>query len=219
LGALKGKSVLDVGAGGGEFLSAIRWAGAEVIASEISAEACGFLENRLSIPVVRGDLCEAAWRFRSPDVIVMSDLIEHPIEPLRLLSRCVELLHEDGLLVIWTPNGGAAGRDLTAAEKWVGFRVDLEHLQYFSARTIQVMATTFGLHIEHLESTGYPGISGIDQLPCKTKSSHIARLIARLKSLTRSAAPLIPQIRQLAREARRPRVRGNYHLFAILRKS
>jgi SAM-dependent methyltransferase len=140
LGTLRGKLILEVGAGGGEFLSAVRYAGADVIANEISSEACDFLERVLHIPVVRGELAEAPWDFDSPDVIVMSDLVEHPIEPFRLLSRAVSLLKQGGRLVIWTPNGGGAGQEPTTAECWVGFRVDLEHLQYFSPRTIQVLA-------------------------------------------------------------------------------
>jgi len=45
LGTLKGKLILEVGAGTGEFLSAVRYAGADVIANEISTEACDFLER------------------------------------------------------------------------------------------------------------------------------------------------------------------------------
>src|ERR1039458_9576489 len=50
LGTLQGKLILEVGAGTGEFLSAVRYAGADVIANEISSEACDFLERKLHIP-------------------------------------------------------------------------------------------------------------------------------------------------------------------------
>ena len=218
LGTLRGKLILEVGAGGGEFLSAVRYAGADVIANEISSEACDFLERVLHIPVVRGELAEAPWDFDSPDVIVMSDLVEHPIEPFRLLSRAVSLLKQGGRLVIWTPNGGGAGQEPTTAECWVGFRVDLEHLQYFSPRTIQVLAGTWGLHIDHLETTGYPGLSGIDRLPTKDNGTSGSNLVTVTKTLIKRLAPWIPQTRQIASELRRPRVRGSYHLFAILTK-
>ena len=218
LGTLKGKLILEVGAGAGEFLSAVRYAGADVIANEISSEACDFLERALHIPVVRGELAEARWDFDPPDVIVMSDLVEHPIEPFRLLSRAVSLLKQGGRLVIWTPNGGGAGQEVTTAEHWVGFRVDLEHLQYFSPRTIQVLAGTWGLHIDHLETTGYPGLSGIDRLPTKDNGTSGSNLVTVTKTLIKRLAPWIPQTRQIASELRRPRVRGSYHLFAILTK-
>ena len=219
LGTLKGKLILEVGAGTGEFLSAVRYAGADVIANEISSEACDFLERALQIPVVRGELADAPWDFDLPVVVVMSDLVEHPIEPCRLLSRAVSLLKHGGRLVIWTPNGGGAGREATTAKGWVGFRVDLEHLQYFSTRTIQVLADTWGLHIDHLETTGYPGLSGIDKLPVKNKDTFASSLVTAAKRLIERLAPRIPKIRQIARELRQqPRVRGSYHLFAILTK-
>jgi 2-polyprenyl-3-methyl-5-hydroxy-6-metoxy-1,4-benzoquinol methylase len=218
LGTLKGKLVLEVGAGRGQFLLSVRHAGGEVIANEISSEACDFLEGALEIPVVRGELTLAGWDFESPDVIVMSDLIEHPIEPFKLLSRAVSLLKSGGRLLIWTPNGGAAGSDAPTARNWVGFRVDLEHLQYFSPRTMQVLAGIWGLHIDHLETTGYPELAGIDRLPAKKEGPPRRSLWAATKSLIKQSAPWIPQGRQIALEMRRPRVRGNYHLFAILRK-
>jgi 2-polyprenyl-3-methyl-5-hydroxy-6-metoxy-1,4-benzoquinol methylase len=216
LGTLKGKLVLEVGAGGGEFLSVVRYCGAEVIANEISAESCDFLEKRLHIPVVRGELAEARWDFGPPDVIVMSDLLEHPIEPLGLLSRAVSLLKPGGRLVIWTPNGGGAGQDAVTAESWVGFRVDLEHLQYFSARTIQVLAGTWGLHIDHLETTGYPGLSGIDRLRPKSHSASGINLVTATKTLVKRLAPWIEQAKRIRRELQRPRELGGYHLFTIL---
>lgn len=218
LGTLKRKLILEVGAGTGEFLSAVRHAGADVIANDISFEACDFLERALHIPVVRGELEEARWDFDPPDVIVMSDLVEHPIEPFRMLSRAVSLLKHGGRLVIWTPNGGGAGQDATTAECWVGFRVDLEHLQYFSPGTIQVLAGTWGLHIDHLETTGYPELSGIDRLPTRSNGASGSNLMKVAKTFIKRLAPWIPQSRQIARELRRPRACGSYHLFAILRK-
>lgn len=218
LGTLKSKLILEVGAGTGEFLSAVRYAGADVIANEVSSEASDFLESALNIPVVRGELTQERWNFDPPDVIVMSDLVEHPIDPFRLLSCAVGLLRPGGRLAIWTPNGGAAGRDATTAESWVGFRVDLEHLQYFSPRTIQVLATTLGLEIDHLETTGYPGLSGIDRLPTKNSGAHGNNLVRAAKRVISRMAPWLPESLQIRRELRRPRARGNYHLFAILTK-
>ena len=218
LGTLQGKLILEVGAGRGEFLSAVRHAGADVIANEISAESCDFLARALQIPVVRGELAEAHWNFDPPDAIVMNDLVEHPIEPLGLLSRAVGLLKPGGRLVIWTPNGGAAGRDAATAKNWVGFRVDLEHLQYFSPRAIQVLAGIWGLHIDHLETTGYPGLRGMERLIAMDHGTSASHLATAAKTLLKRTLPWISRTRRIVRELRRPRVRGTYHLFAILTK-
>ena len=218
LGTLQGKLILEVGAGRGDFLAAARYAGADVVANDISPEACDFMERALDIPVVRGELAEAAWDFASPDAIVMSDLVEHPIEPLALLCRAASLLKPGGRLAIWTPNGGGAGHEAGTGERWVGFRVDLEHLQYFSPRTIQVLANRLGLHIDHLETTGYPGLSGIDRLPTRSGGTARDTVAVEAKRLIKRWAPWTSQARQMMNEWRRPRVRGSYHLFAILAK-
>lgn len=217
MGTLKGKVVLEIGAGTGEFLSAVRCAGASVIANEISTEACDFLEQSLGLAVIRGELFDADCCC-VPDAIVMSDLIEHPVEPITLLSRAVNLLRPGGLLMIWTPNGGNAGEERTTAQSWVGFRVDLEHLQYFSTRTMHRLAETLGLHIEHLESTGYPGLSGIDRPPWRDAYRR-GRVLATIKALIKRLAPRrMAEAGEIAREMRRPRARGSYHLFVIFRK-
>ena len=189
-----------------------------MIANEISSEAGDFLERELDIPVVRGELAEARWDFDPPDAIVMNDLIEHPIDPFRLLSRAVSLLKQDGRLVIWTPNGAGAGQEITTAKCWVGFRVDLEHLQYFSPRTIEILAGTWGLHIDHLETTGYPELTGIDRLPTENNCTPGSNLVTAAKAVIKRFAPWIPEARQIARELRQPLARGSYHLFAIFRK-
>ena len=85
----------------------------------------------------------------------------------------------------------------------MGFRVDLEHLQYFSPRTIQVLAGTWGLHIEHLETTGYPGLQGIDKLPSKNHPAYGTNLIVMTKTLVRRLAPWVPRVKRIVCEMQR----------------
>lgn len=217
LGTFKNKLILEVGAGAGEFLLAARQAGAEVIGNDISAESCEFLSAVLGIAVIPGELTENSWQSRPPDLIVMNDLIEHPIRPLELLHRAIALLEKGGRLLIWTPNGGGAGEDSATAASWVGFRVDLEHLQYFSPRTIQILAGRLGLSIDHLETTGYPALAGIEDRPSE-KIGYVSAIARGLKKFARERTPWVRMCLHSVRELRRPRTHGNYHLFAILRK-
>src|ERR1035438_9949426 len=95
---------------------------------------------------------------RSCSTIWWSTLSPQPT----FLDTAISGLRSGGVLAIWTPNGGAAGTDLASARKWVGFRVDLEHLQYLSPRAILLVAGKLGLSVEHLETTGFPNLVRIE---------------------------------------------------------
>jgi len=149
----------------------------------------------------------------------MRDLIEHPIAPLAVIRAARAALKPGGVLLLHTPNGGEAGSSIETGKEWVGFRVDFEHLQYLSSRTINWIAQHMNLRIEYMQTSGSPVLKGIDRLP-KTQSETM--------SVTRNALRNIPGLRrtvQLARAIRTELTRGNsdprlgaYHLFAILRK-
>ncbi len=158
---MEGKRLLDVGCGCGEFLAGARIRGASVFGNDISTEACAFVKDKLGIPVLQGPLSGPAFieKFGQMDMIVMSDLIEHPVDPLSTFDSALKILKPGGLLLMHTPHGGAAS-DLRSAHEWIGFRVDLEHLQYLSTGTISVLASRYDCRIEHLENFWRSGVGG-----------------------------------------------------------
>ena len=85
----------------------------------------------------------------------MRDYIEHPVDPLIEIQTAVNILRPGGLLLLHTPNGGEAGINIERAKKWVGFRVDLEHLQYLSPHTVNWISKMYKLKIERLETSGF----------------------------------------------------------------
>ena len=164
LGTLRDKRVVDVGCGLGAFLLSMRVEGAEPLGVEISEEVRAFARQHLNLPVYKS-LSEMLTETGPVDAVVLTDVVEHLVSPVDILRTAVNVLRPGGLLAIWTPNGGAARVDLASATQWVGFRVDLEHLQYLSTRTILLHAAKLGLAVEHLETTGFPGLAGIDREP------------------------------------------------------
>ena len=218
-GGLSNRSFLDIGCGCGELLVGAQHRGATVVASEISREACTFVRERLHIPVAEGPFSPSGFvaTYGRMDIVTMSDLIEHLSDPLSMLQSALEVLKPAGLLMILTPNGGAAGGREETAQPWVGFRVDLEHLQYFSAKTVQQVSLRLGCCIEELETFGYPGLDGIDRVPTVPTPSVRRFVRQQLKKITVA--------RRLVRYVRRARMRltvderrGSYRLLAILRK-
>jgi len=219
LGTLRAKRVVDVGCGLGGFLRSVQVSDAEPLGVEISQEARDFVRQYLGLPVYE-DLSQCLAQTGPVDVIVLNDLVEHLIAPASLLETAVSGLRFGGALAIWTPNGGGAGTDLASAREWVGFRVDLEHLQYLSPRAILLLAGKLGLTVEHLETTGFPGLAGIDQEP-KLPTSFGAHLQEARTAVSLSpVGPIARALRVLVapKGDAQERTTGTYHLFAVLRK-
>jgi len=221
LGGLKGKRILDVGCGIGRFLLSARFKGADVVGCDLSSEACEFANNRLEITVYQSDLSSCISSVGDVDAVVMRDFIEHPISPLIDIQTAVGILKPGGLCLFHTPNGGLAGRSLDTASKWVGFRVDLEHLQYLSPHTINWLSRTLDLSIERLDAFGFPGLKGIDELPKLKKRARTTRLAKDILKSIPYMRTIVKAIRAVKTEINGghcdPRL-GAYHLFAILRK-
>jgi SAM-dependent methyltransferase len=221
-GSLEGKRLLEIGCGCGELLVGALHRRASVFGNDVSRESCRFVGELLHIPVCEGPLSAVAFEreFGQMDIVVMSNLIEHPVEPLATFESALSVLKPAGLLLILTPNGGAASDEPSSASQWVGFRVDLEHLQYLSARTVSTLAAEYRCDIEHLETFGYPGLQGIDRLPA---SSFVAN--RSLKGLIKAQLKKSDRVRKVVRTVRAfrspdppdPRC-GTYHLLTVLRK-
>ncbi len=213
LGGIKGKRVLDVGCGICGFLLLARARGADVVGCDLSPEVCEFANNRLNITLHQSELHLCHSSIGNVDAVVMRDFIEHPVEPLIDIQAAVSILKPGGLLLLHTPNGGEAGTNIERAKKWVGFRVDLEHLQYLSPHTVNWLSRKTGLVIERLEALGFPGLKGIDKLPRGIQSY----VFSSLREMAKNIPYIYKMVRALRTLKRDPRL-GSYHLFAILRK-
>jgi 2-polyprenyl-3-methyl-5-hydroxy-6-metoxy-1,4-benzoquinol methylase len=82
------------------------------------------------------------------DVIVLSCILEHEIEPLELLRQCRERLASHGQIVVKIPNYASVGRTLRG-KKWCGYRWP-DHVNYFTPRTLRMIAETAGLDVTRM---------------------------------------------------------------------
>ncbi len=192
----RGARVLDVGFGRAHLLAMSGRLGAETAGVDPDPRAVE-LARGVGIKNVRRGTIDAVPNDARFDLVLLNDVIEHPLEPMRMLRRAAGLLAPGGLLSIWTPNGEAPD----GGSAPVVFRVDLEHMQYFTARSCARIARVLSLDVVHLETLGYPGGAASPRSKPPTRAARVVRRLLRRK-----------------RTKPDPRS-GSYHLFCVLRKA
>lgn len=104
-GEIKGKKVLDIGCGGGLFLSKMKDAGAEVLGIELSDTRAYYAKTKHDFEVVKRTIEDEYWKASHGtfDVVTLWDVIEHVNFPLATLKSAAEMLKSGGMLLIDTP--------------------------------------------------------------------------------------------------------------------
>ncbi|MCL4275907.1 MAG: methyltransferase domain-containing protein [Anaerolineales bacterium] len=104
-GYISGKFVLDIGCGGGLFLSKMKAAGANVLGIELSDTRAYYANTKHGFEVVKRTIEDEYWReFHGTfDVVTLWDVIEHVNYPLATLCAAADMLKSGGILLIDTP--------------------------------------------------------------------------------------------------------------------
>jgi len=100
----KGRRLLDVGCGQGVVLEVANNRGWEVIGLDISEKFAEFAKNNLSVPVRVGDIATVELDHDFFDVVVVNAILEHLIDPRKVLMKIQRALKPGGLLLIDVPN-------------------------------------------------------------------------------------------------------------------
>ncbi len=148
-GGLASQSLCEVGCSYGSFLRRARAAGAEVHGIELDDRALDAL-RAAGIPTAKE--FQSGARF---DIVCAFQLIEHLARPSEFVERAAEALRPDGRLLLALPNGGEAER---VGSGWIGYRVDLEHLNYFSIATLARLLQRHNLLVEQFWECVQPNV-------------------------------------------------------------
>ncbi len=206
--ALEGKVTLDVGCGRGKLMGLLMSMGAQVYGVDPDQGAVDYAKASGFSAVWQGgvDTIDPSLDF---DLITISDVIEHPLDPTSLLLECAKRLKPSGLIMIWTPNADHARVD----PEGVMFRIHLEHMQYFSEASLKTLCHKAALTVLHTEVHGHPYLGTIHQITGKRQRFQRIRLLLHMSiNLIAIKWPKVFENFYLRK------VRGTYSLLAILQR-
>ena len=148
LGCFHGRerhSLLDVGAGFGGISSYFSLRGWRVFAVEPSPLCIRDLEKLKGVHVIASTFEEWEAEGLLFDVIVMSQVLEHVLDPASFLRKSAQLLKPGGVLFVSVPNfNSLLVRILKTKE---GHICPPEHLNYFTPKSILQIALVSGLSV------------------------------------------------------------------------
>lgn len=152
---LRGRS-LDVGCGSGDFSIALQSAGFTPTLTDWSP---AVLDLARFFP--GGRVYQCAFE-DLPDAgpyaaILMSQVLEHALDPVAWLTRCRDLLQPRGVLAVASPNFAGLYRLLGSRDP---FLIPPFHLNYFSPASLRLALERAGLHTARIDS-----ISDLDTPP------------------------------------------------------
>lgn len=103
---LQNAKVLDIGCGGGLFLSLLKGQGAEVIGIELSDSRAQYARSKHGLEIHKRPIESEFWQqdyANHFDAVTLWDVIEHVNYPMQALQSAAKVLKQGGLLLIDTP--------------------------------------------------------------------------------------------------------------------
>jgi 2-polyprenyl-3-methyl-5-hydroxy-6-metoxy-1,4-benzoquinol methylase len=129
-GEPRGRTVLDIGCGTGEFLKAAADIGFNVTGIDVDTTTTDHITRKYGFRTLAGLLGPKTFPAGSFDVVVLSHVIEHLQKPIELLGVIHSILKPNGLFVMCTPNSDSLEEDIH--QIYGRFRHDRSRCYYLS---------------------------------------------------------------------------------------
>ena len=151
----KDGKILEIGFGNGELLLALKEKGFKnVYGSDFTDDNFGHLKNKEI--VLKASNIEETFPFDEKfDGIIMNNVIEHFLNPLKVLNSCKNNLAENGIIVLITPNSDALEFPIFK-KYWAGFHAP-RHLFIFNKKNIKTLGMKLGFSEISIKSATDPG--------------------------------------------------------------
>lgn len=160
--------VLDVGCGAGDFLRGVQeTSGWEAYGTDLSQEAVAVAGREPGLKLFRGELHQARYPDRHFDAVFVRNVLEHVLDPARLLEELRRVLRLGGRLWLLVPN---------ARTEYARFRADARagragenpqaHLNFFTPASFRVVLERRGFEVERVYTLGLKrGLFELGYLP------------------------------------------------------
>lgn len=164
--SLKNANVLDIGCGGGLFLSLLQREGAQTLGIELSDSRAHYAATKHGLEIHKRPIESEFWQTGYQnhfDAVTLWDVIEHVNYPLQTLQCATNVLKQGGLLLIDTPSRDSfyhqvgeltyhltGGRFPTFLNAMYSSHL-FGHKQIFSTSEMKELFTSCGLEVIELE--------------------------------------------------------------------
>lgn len=182
-----GSTVLELGSSSGYMTKYMKEElGCKVTIVEIDSEAAGIAAeyaDKEFIGPMDGDIERYTWLNYNTckyDHIIFADVLEHLMDPWQVLKRSVDLLKEDGTILISVPNVGHNSVIIDLINGRFNYRelglLDNTHIRFFTRSSLRKMVEEAGLHIEKEMNT----YCAVEHTEFKNKLEDVPAVIANL---------------------------------------
>lgn len=142
--------ILDVGAGSGWFVAAMKDLGWQPTASDLFPQVCQQIQDTFGVPAVAGDLLSADLPAGHFDTVTLWHVLEHLTNPNEIVERCKDLLRPGGTLAIGVPVYDSI-IEQWMGPLWLGYDVP-RHIFAFDRRGLTAFLERHGLQVVSLAS-------------------------------------------------------------------
>lgn len=214
---IRGVKVLDVGCGNGSFLLKCRKLGAaSVVGVEPDKGMAIAARNHLGIEVHNGYLEDLPSESGLFGLVVLWDVLEHLANPVQVMHLIHERLEPDGIIAAVTPN--AEGFN-TQGVGWTGFRVDYEHICYYTKEVAASLFESSSCHLVAATPFGHPALDSpsLTGKVQRTRRTGIFNSIRKIPPLVASLTKLHSSRTVIENKGRN--ASGSYHLYLLGKKN
>lgn len=141
-----GRDYFEIGIGTGEMMAAALEYGYNVQGVEICRQDCDKVSSVLGVEIACCDIVDFETD-KKYDVIIMGDVFEHTSKPVAAIEKISNMLKEDGVLWLSTPNYNCGYARMQGFSHCMWH--ELNHYTYSSYETVEKILNDFGMETVH----------------------------------------------------------------------